>query len=154
MVGDSVIVPGWSAPNDTSAGKRPGRNRRGRPRVRRRIGIATRQQVLIHRLRHGRGKLQRNVVLDTDGEARRVSGTKSPSASVATMTDEKLMAISASSLSLVSSPWSSWSKSVNVYAPVAVLVICSVNTWRSPASRTPGVAPLSTNAVSRLPVTL
>ena len=34
------------------------------------------------------------------------------------------------------------------------VVICSVNTWRSVPSRTPAVAPLSTYAVSRLPVTL
>ena len=68
MVGDSVIVPGWSAPNDTSAGQRPGRNRRGADRIRRRIGIATRQQILIHRLRLGPGSLDRNVVDNRDVE--------------------------------------------------------------------------------------
>ena len=43
-----------------------------------------------------------------------VTGTTSPSASVATRIDEKSMAISASSASFMPGPWSSWSSSVNV----------------------------------------
>ena len=62
--------PGLVRAKRHQAGQRPGRNRRGAGRVRRRIGIAARQQILIHRLRHRSPAVcDRNVVLDTDDEA-------------------------------------------------------------------------------------
>ena len=85
----------------------------GAGRVRRRIGIAARQQILIHRLRH-RAASCTGMSFSTLIVKPPVSGTKSPSASVATRIDERLIASSASSLSFVPSPWSSWSSSVNV----------------------------------------
>ena len=116
MVGDSVMVPGWSAPNDTSALSVPVAVVEAVPGLAGVSGLppSSRSSYTVCATV---AAVATGMSFSTLMVKAPVSGMKSPSASVATRIDDRLIGSSASSLSLVSRPWSSWSSSVNVYAP-------------------------------------
>ena len=103
MFGDSVIVPGWSAPNDTRPASVPRRNVAAPAGFAGVSGLppASRSSYTVCATvpTSGTGMSFSTLIVKPP-----VSGMKSPSASVATMTDDKSMAISASSSSFDAQP--------------------------------------------------